>query len=86
MFTVVKFLLLKTAKLLLRLFFFLLLFKDGTVLVNEDCTERCTCSAGELQCAPLVCNEMAKCGVKGGVRGCQSEDVLTSVEGNKLKT
>ncbi|XP_071839367.1 IgGFc-binding protein-like isoform X2 [Apostichopus japonicus] len=54
--------------------------KDGTVLVNEDCTERCTCSAGELQCAPLVCNEMAKCGVKGGVRGCQSEDVLTSVE------
>ncbi|XP_071838865.1 IgGFc-binding protein-like isoform X2 [Apostichopus japonicus] len=59
--------------------------KDGTVQVNEDCTESCTCVEGELQCAPLECHEAAECGVKGGVRGCQCKagytgDGLTCVE------
>ncbi|KAJ8038778.1 IgGFc-binding protein [Holothuria leucospilota] len=42
----------------------------GESFVSEDCSERCTCMAGNTTCVPMSCDEFATCEVRNGIRDC----------------
>ncbi|PIK62565.1 putative IgGFc-binding protein [Apostichopus japonicus] len=42
----------------------------GSVYVKEDCSQRCTCILGELQCEDYQCAPEASCEIKSGKRAC----------------
>ncbi|XP_062841259.1 IgGFc-binding protein-like [Trichomycterus rosablanca] len=48
-------------------------YKSGETVVQGDCTETCSCKAGQFSCQPNKCTENEICSVKDGVRACVRE-------------
>ncbi|KAJ8031643.1 IgGFc-binding protein [Holothuria leucospilota] len=42
----------------------------GSVIITEGCTERCTCTLGQLECKPYQCHAQASCEIRSGDRDC----------------
>lgn len=42
-----------------------------TVILDEDCRRRCTCSYGSMTCRPHGCGPLESCRVEEGERGCR---------------
>ncbi|XP_063074849.1 IgGFc-binding protein-like [Engraulis encrasicolus] len=42
-----------------------------TVVLDQDCGRRCTCSHGSMTCQAHGCGDLEKCAVHEGVRGCR---------------
>ncbi|KAJ8031641.1 IgGFc-binding protein [Holothuria leucospilota] len=51
--------------------------QNTETIVNDDCSETCTCVDGQMQCSTLVCSEFAECGLRAGVRGCVCQEGFT---------
>ncbi|KAJ8289737.1 hypothetical protein GJAV_G00004700 [Gymnothorax javanicus] len=49
-------------------------YKSGESVVQEDCTEICTCKNGVLSCIDTDCADSEMCLVKDGIMGCYSQD------------
>ncbi|PIK34072.1 putative IgGFc-binding protein [Apostichopus japonicus] len=43
---------------------------SGESYLSSDCTERCTCTAGNLICEAMACDEFATCEIRNGETGC----------------
>uniref|UniRef100_A0A4W6EU93 VWFD domain-containing protein n=1 Tax=Lates calcarifer TaxID=8187 RepID=A0A4W6EU93_LATCA len=54
-------------------------YKSGTSVLQEDCTESCTCQSGQYSCSSTSCKEGEECRNKDGVIGCYSTDPCAEV-------
>ncbi|CAJ1061895.1 IgGFc-binding protein-like [Xyrichtys novacula] len=45
-------------------------YQSGTSVLNEDCSESCTCEAGVFTCIDHSCQEEEECLIKEGIIGC----------------
>lgn len=48
-----------------------------TVILDEDCGRRCSCSYGSMTCRPHGCGPLQSCSVEEGERGCRSNSYAT---------
>uniref|UniRef100_H2LLR8 VWFD domain-containing protein n=1 Tax=Oryzias latipes TaxID=8090 RepID=H2LLR8_ORYLA len=53
-------------------------YRSGqTVILDEDCGRRCSCTAGSMTCSPHGCGPHASCSVDDGERGCRPNGYAT---------
>ena len=38
--------------------------------MDSECSSRCVCTEGQLECQTYQCDEFARCETKNGIRGC----------------
>uniref|UniRef100_A0A3B3IP88 Uncharacterized protein n=1 Tax=Oryzias latipes TaxID=8090 RepID=A0A3B3IP88_ORYLA len=48
-----------------------------TVILDEDCGRRCSCTAGSMTCSPHGCGPHESCSVDAGERGCRPNGYAT---------
>uniref|UniRef100_A0A3Q3BEZ5 VWFD domain-containing protein n=1 Tax=Kryptolebias marmoratus TaxID=37003 RepID=A0A3Q3BEZ5_KRYMA len=53
-------------------------YRSGeTVILDEDCGRRCSCSSGSMTCSPHSCGPHETCRVEDGERGCRPNSYAT---------
>uniref|UniRef100_A0A8C7XZ68 VWFD domain-containing protein n=1 Tax=Oryzias sinensis TaxID=183150 RepID=A0A8C7XZ68_9TELE len=53
-------------------------YRSGqTVILDEDCGRRCSCTAGSMTCSPHDCGPHESCSVDDGERGCRPNGYAT---------